>query len=128
MLRRSSGRSAVEIARTGFYFNAAGERVEIGQLVARAAPGKQSILPEVPLPNPQPKLFPETRVQVANETTLGTSRRLAENGPARVRSLILLCYCCRGFIDPGNGASELLVGMSRKKQGNTKLAGEKRNG
>ncbi|HLN87381.1 MAG TPA: TIGR02452 family protein [Candidatus Limnocylindrales bacterium] len=74
------GRSAVEIARTGFYFNAAGERVEIGQLVARAAPGKQSIPPEVPLPNPQPKLFPETRVQVANETTLGASRRLAENG------------------------------------------------
>jgi hypothetical protein len=63
------GKSAVEIVRTGFYFNAAGERVEIGQLVGRAAPGKQSIPPQVPLPNPQPKSFPETRVQVANGVT-----------------------------------------------------------
>ena len=73
-------RSAVEIAERGFYFNAAGEKVEIGELVAKAVSAKQSLPPEVVLPTPQPKSLAETRVQVANETTLGASRRLVEKG------------------------------------------------
>jgi uncharacterized protein (TIGR02452 family) len=74
------GRSAVEIARTGFYFNDAGERVEIGELVARAVSAKQSLPPDAVLPIPQPRSFSETRIQVANETTLGASQRLVQSG------------------------------------------------
>jgi hypothetical protein len=74
------GRSAVEIAQRGFYFNAAGEKVEIGELVARAASAKQSLPPDAALPNPQPRSFAETRIQVANETTLEASRWLMESG------------------------------------------------
>jgi uncharacterized protein (TIGR02452 family) len=74
------GRSAVEITQRGFYFNAAGEKVEIGELVARAVAAKQSLPPDAALPNPQPRSFAETRIQVANETTLEASRRLMESG------------------------------------------------
>lgn len=72
------GRTAVEIARNGFYFNAAGERVDIGELVAKAVSAKQSLPPDILLPTSQRRSFPETRIQVANETTLGASRRLVE--------------------------------------------------
>jgi uncharacterized protein (TIGR02452 family) len=74
------GQSAVEIARTGFYFNAGGERVEIGELVTRAVTGKQSLPRDALLPTPQPRSFAETLIQVANETTLGACRRLVEGG------------------------------------------------
>jgi len=74
------GRTAVEIAQSGFYFNTGGEKVEIGELVARAVVAKQSLPPDAALPTPQPRWFSETRIQVANETTLGASRRLVENG------------------------------------------------
>ena len=74
------GRSAVEIARTGFYFNSAGEKVEIGELVSRAVSGRKSLRPDASLPTPQSRSFSETRLQIANETTLGVSRRLVESG------------------------------------------------
>lgn len=74
------GMSAVEIARNGFYFNGAGERVEIGELVARAVSAKQSLPPDMLLPTPQRRSFPETRIHIANQTTLGASRRLVEGG------------------------------------------------
>jgi hypothetical protein len=61
------GRSAVEIARTGFYFNDAGERVEIGELVARAVSAKRSLPPDAVRPDHEPRSFAETRVQVVNE-------------------------------------------------------------
>jgi hypothetical protein len=62
---------AVEIAQRGFYFDAGGEKVNIGELVARAVSAKQSLPPDVVLPTSQRRLLPETRIQVANETTLG---------------------------------------------------------
>jgi len=74
------GRSAVQIAQRGFYFNGAEERVEIGGLVSRAVSGKQSLPPDALLPTPKARSFAEMRAQVANETTLGASRRLVEGG------------------------------------------------
>jgi uncharacterized protein (TIGR02452 family) len=74
------GRSAVEAASIGFYFNAAGEKVDLGPLVVRAVAEKRSIPPDAPLSTAQPRSFPETRVQVTNETTLGASLRLVESG------------------------------------------------
>ena len=74
------GRSAVEIGRNGFYFNAGGEKVEFGELVKRAVSGKRSIPPDTLVPTPQPRSFAETRIQVSNESTLGAARRLVESG------------------------------------------------
>jgi uncharacterized protein (TIGR02452 family) len=74
------GKSAVEIARTGFYFNSAGEKVEIGELVTRAVSGRKSLPPDASLPTSQSRSLSETRLQIANETTLGASRRLVESG------------------------------------------------
>jgi uncharacterized protein (TIGR02452 family) len=74
------GQSAVEIARTGFYFNSAGEKVDLSEAVTRAVFEKRSLPPGAVLPTPQPRSFPETRIQVANESTLGASRRLVESG------------------------------------------------
>lgn len=74
------GGSAVEAAVSGFYFNQTGKKVDWHHLVGAACSGKQSIQPDVPLPNHDTNHFPETRVQVANETTLGASLRLVEMG------------------------------------------------
>ena len=74
------GRSAVEIGERGFYLNAGGEKVEVGELVSRAVSGNRSLPPDASLPAPQTRTFDETRTQVANETTLGAARRLLESG------------------------------------------------
>src|SRR5262245_49257025 len=74
------GTSAVEAAISGFYFNKAGEKVDLSSLVRAACSGQRSIPPDAPLPNIERTAFPETRVQVANETTLGASLRLVESG------------------------------------------------
>jgi uncharacterized protein (TIGR02452 family) len=74
------GRSAVEAAASGFYFNKAGEKVDWSHLVDTACSGKRSIPPEAPLPNLERTAVAGTRVQVANETTLGVSLRLVESG------------------------------------------------
>ena len=80
------GRSAVEAAVSGYYFNQIGKKVDWHHLVGAACSGKQSIQPDAPLPNHDTNHFPETRVQVANETTLGASFRLVES---RLRPLTL---------------------------------------
>jgi uncharacterized protein len=54
------------LRKAGFYFNAAGERVEIDELVARAVSSRQSLPPDMVLPTPERRSFPETRIQVAN--------------------------------------------------------------
>jgi hypothetical protein len=74
------GRSAVEAAVNGYYFNRAGEKVDWAHLVSAACSAKRSIPPEAALPNVERTAFPETRVQVTNETTLGAALRLIENG------------------------------------------------
>jgi uncharacterized protein (TIGR02452 family) len=74
------GRSAVDASRNGYYLNADGERVDLRSLVQTACAAKRSIAPDYHLPPPQLRPESETRVQVANETTLQASRRLFEAG------------------------------------------------
>lgn len=74
------GRSAVEAALAGFYVTKAGQKVAWGDAVQAACAAKVSVRPDATLPRYEPIVFPETRVQVTNETTLGASRRLVEQG------------------------------------------------
>src|SRR5215475_13133630 len=74
------GRSAVEVGVTGYYFTRAGEKVDLAHLVSTACSAKRSIPPDAPLPNHDRSPFPETRLQVTNETTLGASLRLVDSG------------------------------------------------
>ena len=74
------GRSAVEATSVGYYLNRRGEKVDWSFEVHAACVGKRSIAPDAPLPTAERIARRETRVQVANETTLQASRRLVECG------------------------------------------------
>jgi uncharacterized protein (TIGR02452 family) len=74
------GRSAVEASRNGYYMNTDGEKVDLRSLVQNACAAKRTIAPDDQLPAPKLRPESETRVQVANETTLQASRRLFEAG------------------------------------------------
>ena len=76
----SLGRSAVEMARAGCYVTETGQTVDWHDEVRAACAAKVSIPPDADLPVRHQTLFPETRVQVSNETTLQASRRLVEQG------------------------------------------------
>jgi uncharacterized protein (TIGR02452 family) len=80
------GRSAVTAAREGRYVTKAGQEVVWREAVDAACAAKVSLAPDAALPDPGGMTFAETRVQVANETTLGASLRLVER---RVRPLAL---------------------------------------
>lgn len=74
------GRSAVEAAANGYYVYGTGKKVDWSRYVQAACNAKVSIPPDASLPAHESIKFPETRVQVTNETTLGASRRLVETG------------------------------------------------
>lgn len=74
------GRSAVEAANRGYYLYRGHHRVEWGGMVRAARSAKVSIPPSAPLPARPLGPFAETRIQVANETTLAASRRLTDAG------------------------------------------------
>jgi len=74
------GRSAVEAARAGYYVNGLGKKVDWSRDVQAACYAKVSIAPGAALPTRERISFPELRIQVTNETTLGASRRLVESG------------------------------------------------
>lgn len=74
------GVSSVEAAQRGYYTNAAGEKVDWQVQVEQACSAKKSVRPDDPLPTRDIQCHEETRVQVANETTLQAARRLAESG------------------------------------------------
>src|SRR5947199_6979863 len=76
------GWSAVQAADVGHYVSATGMRVEWDRAVQAAREAKRSIPPDAALPAVERAPFPETRVQVSNETTLGAARRLHERGLA----------------------------------------------
>jgi len=74
------GKSAAEAAESGHYLDEAGRQVDWRDEVEAACAAKVSIPPSAPLPAHESASFPETRVQIANETTLAASRRLADLG------------------------------------------------
>jgi uncharacterized protein (TIGR02452 family) len=74
------GRSAVEAIKDGFYAMEDGRKVDWSESVRRAPAAKRSIPPDARLPQHPPAAFAETRVSVANETTLGAAARLAAAG------------------------------------------------
>src|SRR5262249_13878516 len=74
------GRSAVEATHAGLYFTKASQQVVWREAVQAACAAKLSIRADVTLPSNEPIAFTETRVQVTNETTLGASLRLVEDG------------------------------------------------
>jgi uncharacterized protein (TIGR02452 family) len=74
------GLTAVEAVREGYYLTEAGARVVIREAVQAAVAARVSLPPEAALPARRNPPFPETVVSVANETTLGASRRLVEQG------------------------------------------------
>lgn len=73
------GRTAVVAAREGWY-PAGGSRVDWRDAVRAACATKVSIPPDAALPSPGDPAFPETVVQVTNETTLGAASRLLAQG------------------------------------------------
>jgi len=74
------GRSALQAARDGMYLTRAGHTVDWRDLVQAARAAKVSVAPDAILPAAVEPAFAETTVQVSNETTLGASRRLVEQG------------------------------------------------
>ena len=80
------GTSAMEACDRGYYFDEQGAKVDWGQLVMGACFDARTIPPEFSLPTPTRTPFPETTVQVRNETTLAACFRLLEQG---VRPLAL---------------------------------------
>ena len=74
------GRTAVQAAVEGYYISAQGEKVDWHYEVQAACAAKVSIPPHMSLLTHTATPFPETRIQVTNETTLGASRRFVESG------------------------------------------------
>ena len=74
------GKSAVKAAVEGQYECGDGAKVDWSHHVQAACAARVSIPPGASLPPRECIPFPETRIQVTNETTLGASKRLVENG------------------------------------------------
>ncbi len=74
------GRSAVRAANRGHYIDEARRKVDIGDAVRASRSGKLSIAPGDALPAHVPVEHLETRIRVANETTLGACRQLTDQG------------------------------------------------
>ena len=74
------GQSAVEAARSGYYYSKTGEHVDWSLAVQAACAAKISIPPDAILPEQERVFWGETRVQIANETTLQAAQRLVEKG------------------------------------------------
>ena len=74
------GQSALAAIRDGFYVGPGGQRVDWADAVAAVCAAKRSIRPGDALPAGEWPVYPETVVQVSNETTLGASWRLVERG------------------------------------------------
>jgi len=91
------GQSALEAARTGRYTDAQGRVVDWHAAVGRAVAARRSIPPEETLPDSPSRPYAETRVTVANETTLGAARRLTTAG------LRPLSLNFANGIEPGGG-------------------------
>jgi uncharacterized protein (TIGR02452 family) len=91
------GQSAVESARSGCYITEAGLEISIQDAVQASCAAKRSIPPHAELRIASSFQCHETKVQVANETTLGASRRLVDRG------LNPLALNLANGISPGGG-------------------------
>jgi uncharacterized protein (TIGR02452 family) len=74
------GLSAVKACRDGVYDGPRGQPVDWSRVVRAARESRVSLPPDAALPVPPARSFPETRVQVANETTLAAAHRLVSQG------------------------------------------------
>lgn len=74
------GETAVSAIHTGVYTGPDGRPVVWRELVENAVKLKRSLSPDAPVPAAAQASFTSTEVQVANETTLGAARRLADGG------------------------------------------------
>ncbi len=74
------GRSAVEAIERGYYVFGNAQKVDWSREVAAAKRSTVSIPPDAPLPVRDATNFAETRIQVANETTLAAGLRLVQAG------------------------------------------------
>jgi uncharacterized protein (TIGR02452 family) len=77
---RSLGVSALAAIREGRYVADDGQCVDWKADVHKALASKVSLRPDAPLPTAPGARFSETRVVVANETTLGAAQRLHDTG------------------------------------------------
>lgn len=91
------GRTAVTAAEEGSYVSESGMEVDWSNQVRSARDAKESIPPDAALPSPPGRTLDETRIQVANETTLGASRRLVDQG------LAPLALNFANGVNPGGG-------------------------
>jgi len=91
------GRSAVAAADQGRYRTSDGRAVDWSEAVERARAAKLSIPPDAPLPRRRATIGGETRVQVANETTLVAGRRLVD------QDLKVLALNFANGVRPGGG-------------------------
>ncbi|MCB0213079.1 MAG: TIGR02452 family protein [Anaerolineae bacterium] len=90
-------RSTMEASRTGRYVTPAGQEVDWLDAVEAARAAKRSVAPDATLPSRERVTFPETTVQVTNETTLSASQRLVERG------LRPLALNFANGVEPGGG-------------------------
>lgn len=74
------GRSAVRACEQGFFLSAEGRRISLAAALEQAMDARRSIPPEAELPQAPGDDVAATRVQVANETTLGAAWRLTCQG------------------------------------------------
>lgn len=77
---RSLGRSAVVASTQGAYLTPSGDKIVWRDAVESGRQKKISIPPDAKLPERTRPQFAETTVQVVNDTTLATSRRLVDKG------------------------------------------------
>jgi len=91
------GQSALAVIAAGAYSNVAGQPVHWGAAVAAAVAAKRSLPAEAVLPQVGPVGFTVTQVQVVNESTLATARRLT----ATARRVLVLNFA--NGLHPGGG-------------------------